>query len=194
MAATPNSYGITDPPATGGNSATNFLQSLEGVLSNQGQGTFGQGQANYSAGVQDFAPAQDYWQSILSGNKAEMESAIAPEKSDILSQYRARRKQLAATGARSGGTNEATAQSEYSQAGDVAKLLQRLRPQAAEESAGIAGELAKLGLGETAAGAGETQTALNAALAQRGQNIQQQGMEFGLANTLIGSQFMSALI
>jgi hypothetical protein len=166
---------------------TNFLQSLEGTLSNQGQQTFGTGQQAYQAGVQDFGPALNYWQSILSGNKAEMESAIAPEKSDILSQYRARRRQLAATGARSGGTNEQTAQSEYSQAGDIAALLQKLRPQAAKESASIAGQISQLGLSESNLGLASTTEALSTALTQRGQNIQQQGMEFGLAESSLSS-------
>jgi hypothetical protein len=180
-------YGIATPPGTGGNTMTNFLQSLQGVLSNQGQSVTQSGQQIFGQGVQDFAPAQSYWNSILSGNKSEMESAIAPEKADILSQYRARRKQLAATGARSGGTNEATAESEYSQAGEIAKLLQQLRPQAAKESAGIAGEKAKLGLAESGFGLESTSAGLNAALAQRGQNVQQQGQEFGLTETLLSA-------
>jgi hypothetical protein len=178
---------ISTPPGTGGNSMTNFLQSVEGALTQGGQASFGTGQQAFRSGINDFGPALNYWNEILSGNKSQMESAIAPEKSDILSQYRARRRQLAQTGSRSGGTNEATAQSEYSQAGDVAGLLQKLRPQAADKSAEIAGKIANLGLGESNLGLSAINDAISAALSQRGQNVQQQGQEFGLTESLISA-------
>ena len=181
------SYGIAAPPSSGGNSMTNFLQSVEGALSTGGQATFGQGQQQYGQGIQDFGPALNYWNDILSGDKSKMEQAIAPEKSDILSQYRARRRNMAQLSSRSGGTNEAIASSEFAEAGDVSSLLQKLRPQAAKESSAIAGEIAKLGLGESQMGLSAINDAISAALSQRGQNVQQQGQEFGLAETLINA-------
>ena len=125
---------LATQPTTGQGSLTNYLQSMTNLLGTQGQQTFSSGQQQYGAGVQDFGPSMQYWQNILSGNKAEMESSIAPEKEGILDRYRAARKKIAQTGQRGGGTNEAVAQSEFSQAGDTAKLLQELRPQAAAAS------------------------------------------------------------
>jgi hypothetical protein len=140
-------------------------------LTAAGNQSFGSGQQTYNQGLQDFGPALDYWNSILSGNKAEMESAIAPEKNDILSQYRAKRKQMAATGSRSGGTNEAVAQSEFSQAGDVAGLMQKLRPQAAQQSSAIAGQITDAGLKESDMGMQAIAQMLQAGVTERGQTI-----------------------
>jgi hypothetical protein len=181
-----NQYGISPQRTDTSDSTVNFLQSMNNLLSSGGAQAVGKGQADYGTGISDFAPAETYWQNILSGNKSEMESAIAPEKNDILSQYRARRKQIAATGSRSGGTNEATATSEYSQAGDIAALLQKLRPQAAKESSDIAGKIAQLGLSESGVGLESSTAALQGALAERGQDITKRGQNFNLFDTLIG--------
>jgi hypothetical protein len=143
-----------------------------------GSANFGVGQAYLNEGMRDFSGPMEYFSQILSGNKSQMESAIAPEKNDILSQYRAKRKQLAASGSRSGGTNEAVAQSEFSQAGDVASLLQKLRPQAAAGESDIAGKIAQLGLSESEIGSQQWLASLQAAVGIRGQ-------DFSLAGALI---------
>ena len=153
-------------------SKTPNLSQAKVQLTNAGNDLLTSGQGDYQQGLSDFGPALDYWNSILSGNKAQMENAIAPEKDDILSQYRAKRKQLAASGSRSGGTNEAVAQSEFSQAGDVASLLQKLRPQAAKESSDIAGKLAQLGLSESGIGNDQMFQALAAQVARGNRNAQ----------------------
>ena len=158
--------------------------SPEAALNNLGSTTSNFGESQYGQGIQDFGPALEYWDSIMSGDKSKMESAIAPEKSDILSQYRAKRKQLAATGSRSGGTNEAVAQSEFSQAGDVASLLQKLRPQAAKESSDIAGKIGQLGLQQEQLGNDQMFAALNAIMQGRGQDMQFAG---GLINTAVSA-------
>jgi hypothetical protein len=160
---------ISTEPLTG-DSLSQYFKSMTNVLGQGGQETFNTGQRGYAAGVQDFGPALDYWNSILSGNKSQMETSIAPEKNDILSQYRAKRKQLAATGSRSGGTNESVAQSEFSQAGDIASLLQKLRPQAAQQSSDIAGKLAQLGLSESGIGNDQMFQALAAQVARGNRN------------------------
>jgi hypothetical protein len=147
------------------------LSQTKTQLTQYGNESFATGQQGYQQGLQDFGPALDYWNKILSGNKAEMDSATAPEKSDILSQYRAKRKQLAATGSRSGGTNEAIAQSEFSQAGDVAGLMQKLRPQAAKESSAIAGQITDAGLKESDMGMQAIAQMLQAGVTERGQTI-----------------------
>jgi hypothetical protein len=154
------------------------LSQTKTQLTGYGNDSFASGQQNYQKGIQDFGPALDYWNSILSGNKSEMESATAPEKADILSQYRAKRKQMAATGSRSGGTNEAVAQSEFSQAGDVAGLMQKLRPQAAKESSAIAGQITDAGLKESDMGMQAIAQMLQAGVAERGQTI-------GILNALL---------
>jgi hypothetical protein len=148
-------------------------------LESGGEQTFGVGQNVFQQGLNDFGPSMKYFQDILSGNKAEMEAATGAEKSDILSQYRARRRQLA-RGQRGGGTNEAVASSEFEQAGDVAKLIQGLRPQAAKGSAEIAGQVAGLGLKESELGQASMFQALSEYLGARGQDVQ-------LADSIIGA-------
>ena len=175
------------PQPVSGNPMTQFLQSSENNLTNIGGGAFSGGQSTYQAGLNDFGPSQQYWNDILSGNKVSMESAIAPEKSDILSQYRARRKQLAQQGGRGGGTNEAVASSEFAQAGDVAGLLQKLRPQAAKESGGIAAQIANLGLGESGLGAQELNTAIQSALSQSQQDVEKRGQNMAFFSNLVSA-------
>jgi hypothetical protein len=147
------------------------LDQSKGQLNQAGTNALGTGQASLNKGLSDFGPALDYWNKILSGNSAEMQNAIAPEKDNILASYRAKRKQLAATGSRSGGTNEATAQSEYSQAGDVAGLLQKLRPEAAKATSDIAGKEAQLGLGESEMGMSALSQLMQGGVAERGQTL-----------------------
>jgi hypothetical protein len=166
-----NAFSLAPEPISG-DSLTQYLRSMTNSLGAAGSQTFGQGQNILAQGLQGLKAPMSYYSDILSGNKAEMESAIAPEKSDILSQYRARRKQLAA-GQRGGGTNEAVAESEFKQAGDVAALLQKLRPQAAAGEAQIAREVAGLGIQESHMGDEQLFQALGGLLARRGQNVSQ---------------------
>ena len=162
-----------------GSSGPNQRNVLTQELQSGGGQTFGSGQDIFKQGLTDFGPSMKYFQDILSGNKSEMEAATGAEKSDILSQYRARRRQLA-RGQRGGGTNEAVASSEFSQAGDVAALIQKLRPEAAKGSAEIAGQVAGLGLKESELGQQQMFQALSGYLAARGQDVQ-------LADAIIGA-------
>jgi len=159
------------------NQLTQYMQSM-------GSANSGVGQAYLSEGMRDFSGPMEYFNQILSGNKSQMESAIAPEKNDILSQYRAKRKQLAASGSRSGGTNEAVAQSEFSQAGDVASLLQKLRPQAAAGDSEIAGKIAQLGLSESEMGSQQWMAALQAATNLSQQAVEKRGQDIGMVTSL----------
>lgn len=182
----PESYGLNPEPING-DTLTKYLRSITNTLGSQGEQTFGTGQGVFGQGIKDFGPSMNYFNEILSGNKAQMESAVAPEKADILSQYRARRRNIAQQGARGGGTNEAVAASEFGEAGDVAKLLQRLRPEAAKESSDIAGKISQLGLSESQLGSEQMFAALSGLLQRRGQNIQEEALNYGLAENLISA-------
>jgi hypothetical protein len=169
----------------GDNSMTADLASITNFLPNQGlqqeqfgQGVIGAGLSADQAALGAFSAPLAYYSKILGGNAAEMESAVAPERKSILDQYRAARKKTAALSPRSGGTNEATAASDYSQAGDVAALLQKLRPQAAagetaaaQGIAGVAANEAEIGVKEQALGQANIFQTLQSLLTQRGQNV-----------------------
>lgn len=180
-------------------SLTQAMRSLTNMLGTSGPQLIGQGQKGYATGQQTLAGAiptlkqslqglaapEQYYQNLLSGDKAAMESAVAPETSSILDQYRGKRSQMAKLGPRGGGTNEAIAGSQFGQAGDVAKVLQSVRPQAAQGATQVAGQRADvgkgianvgqaqagLGLSESGQGIQQLQEALQGLLARRGQNM-----------------------
>lgn len=184
-------------------SLTQYLRSLTNMLGAEGKTAYGAGQKTLGAGenitasslpvlrqaAAGLAGPEQYYNRLLSGDKAEMEAAVAPETSSILDQYRGKRSQMAKLGPRSGGTNEALAGSQFAQAGDVARTLQGVRPKAAEGAAGIAGAkagigkdiagvgegLAGLGLSESGLGIGQLTSALQGLLSRRGQNLDERG-------------------
>jgi len=180
------------PEPISGDSLTQYLRSLTDSLGSSGGSTFQAGQNIFQQGVQSFAAPLQYYQDILSGDKSKMEAATATEKSDILSQYRARRRQQA-SGPRGGGTNAAVASSEYAEAGDVAGLLGKLRPQAAAGEAGIASEIAGLGAKESALGNEQLFQALSGLMSRRGQNVSQDQSNLGFLSSGLQAVF-NALI
>jgi hypothetical protein len=183
----------------GQDSLTQFLRSMTNLLGQQGQQTFAQGQKTAGTGegvlksslpalrqsLQGLASPEQYYQNILSGDKAAMEQAVAPETSSILDQYRGKRAQMAKLGPRGGGTAEAVAGSQFGQAGDVARVLQTARPQAAQGAqqvagqraqtggaiAGVGAQLGQLGLGESGQGMQQLAQTLQGLLARRGQDM-----------------------
>jgi hypothetical protein len=181
------SFALSPEPVSG-NSLTKYLRSITNSLGSSGASTFGTGQGTVQQGVQGLDSSLSYYTDILSGNKSAMEAATAPEKSDILSQYRARRRKLA-SGARGGGTNEAVASSEFSQAGDVASLLQKLRPQAAQGAASVSGKLADLGISESELGNQQLFQTLASILGERGQDVSQQESELSAATGFFSALF-----
>ncbi len=142
-------------------SLTQYLRSLTNVLGGggkadvaEGRGTARTGEGILKAGLpqmrqaaEGLAAPEQYYRSLLGGDKAAMESAVAPETSSILDQYRGKRSQMAKLGPRSGGTGEAIAGSQFGQIGDVSKVLQSVRPQAAKGATDVAGARAGIGQG-----------------------------------------------
>jgi hypothetical protein len=189
----PSQYGSLAPEPIENDTLTKFLNSITNMGAQQGSDVFSAGQGAYQKGMQGFDPAMQYWQSILSGNKSEMESAVAPEKESIMDRYRATKKGLAKRGSRSGGTNEAVASAGFSEAGDIGRMFQTLRPQAAKESAGLADSYAKLGLAEQGIGLQEFMGVMQGLLQRRGQNIGQETANLGMLTSGLSGVF-SALI
>jgi hypothetical protein len=183
----------------GQDSLTQYMRSLTNLAGQQGQQGVTEGRATARTGqnivtsglpvmrqaLQGLAGPEQYYQSLLGGNKAEMESAVAPETSSILDQYRGKRNQMAKLGPRSGGTGEAVAGSQFGQAADVAKVLQSVRPMAAQGAqqvasarsgigqgiAGMGAQLGQLGLGESGQGIQQLQQALQGLMQRREQNM-----------------------
>jgi hypothetical protein len=130
-----------------------------------------QGEGAFAKGQEDLGKAGDYWSKILSGNRAAVSAAVAPETNMIRTAADARKRQLATSGtARGGGTGATNQQIETDTAAKTDNAIFGARPAAASE-------VAKIGGVETAAGAnvvgmaGETSTNLaDIAMKSRGQS------------------------
>jgi hypothetical protein len=115
------------------------------------------GKAEFGAGQEDIGKASAYWSKFLSGDRATMEQAVAPETNAVLSQADAAKREQASIGtARGGGTAGANQQVQDASMAKIDNLLFSARPAAAkaEESIGgteLSAALRALGLGESAA-------------------------------------------
>jgi hypothetical protein len=98
----------------------------------------------------------NYWSSILSGNRGQMTSAMAPEASRIGEGYRAAGQASAALNPRGGPSTNFLAEQPYQQQRDISTLFQQARPQAAQQLAGSGSNLLANAInalyGSTAAG------------------------------------------
>lgn len=114
------------------------------------------GTAQESQGSQDLSTSSNYWKSILSGNRANVTQAVAPETNAVRSASDASARQQAAEGtARGGGTNATNQQRQTTAQSKVDDAIFAARPKAAEEEQKVAGtELSNaqnlLGLGTQA--------------------------------------------
>jgi len=130
-----------------------------------------QGEGAVAKGQEDTGKAGDYWSKILSGSRAAVSAAVAPETNAIRSGADARKRQLATSGtARGGGTNAINQQMDTDTASKVDNAIFGARPEAAKEVAGIG--RTELGAGINLTGmAGETATNLSdIAMKSRGQS------------------------
>lgn len=115
------------------------------------------GKAEFGAGQEDLGKASDYWTKLLSGDRATMEQAVAPETNAVLSQADAAKREQASMGtSRGGGTAGANQRIQDESMAKVDNLLFGARPAAAkaEESIGgteLSAAMRALGLSETAA-------------------------------------------
>src|SRR5213592_1781670 len=102
-------------------------------LSNQAQ-TQGLAAAGplLSLAPRTYGPVMDYWSRILSGNRGEMTSALAPEIEQIGQGYGTQTQAAANLMPRGGGRATLLSQLPYQQMGDIQRLMQTARPQAAQ--------------------------------------------------------------
>jgi hypothetical protein len=122
------------------------LNSIIGQLSNVGSTTT-------SAGASDTGKASKYFSDIVSGDPSKVMAAAAPEVNAIKGQATQQKKQIANLGGnRTGGTNAVSQDIATNARGQIADTI-------AKQRSGAAGELAKVGAGETGAGIGATEGA-----------------------------------
>ena len=94
---------------------------------------------------QGLSTAAAYDTSLLSGNRDTTLAAVQPQVSSILAQYDVTKQANATLNPRGGGRAETDAQLPYKAAGDVQKLLQTVRPEAAKNLTQVSTEQGLLG-------------------------------------------------
>ena len=141
----------------------NFALPLAQTQSAAGQGTTNAGLATTKTGLGTLGGPLAYWQKLMSGNRAAMNQAVAPEANAARSASDATTRQTAATGtARGGGTAATSQQRQTDVNAQIDNLLFGVRPQAAQATTGIGTTQANIGLNEANVGNQQLQQALAA--------------------------------
>lgn len=113
---------------------------------NQAKPTFATGQAAQKQGLEELGGPEQYYQKLLTGNRASAMSAVAPTVNTINAQTDASAKQASTMGtARGGGANAPQQQVDTSKQAAVENAITGAREGAAGGVASVAGETAKIG-------------------------------------------------
>lgn len=129
----------------------------------------GAGQQTTAAGVQGATTAQNYYKSLLSGGRAGLTAATAPESAAALDYYKGAEGKVTNT-MRGGGRDMALAELDRQKVGQLAVLPAQARAGAAQGLVGASAPLIN-------AGANQTQQGLGAAGAGFGQATQVYGQQ-----------------
>ena len=221
----------------GGNSETQMMRSIQNWLTSQGASTYGQGTDVTTTGLQGFgtagdstktamgstgtamdtsadalkslSPAEDYWQKLLSGDKATQLEAIAPAATQAGTNYATASTNAAQNTARGGYAGVLSAGLPQAQTREVNNQIYALQPQAAtamgtiantknaisgtqnniagtqSNIAGVQGQLANwlssLGIDISKLGLSAVQSGNDSVLNARGQDVAEHGQAMQLA-------------
>lgn len=138
----------TDPLGSGEPSGATYANNLTllGEFQQQNQDLLAPtGASNLNAASGNLANVAQYEQGILSGDRQQILATEAPEISQILKSYDTTRKAQAELEPRGGGRSATLNELPYQEAGDVNKLIEQARPQAAQTLSQVAGEQAQIG-------------------------------------------------
>lgn len=109
------------------------------------------GAATTAAGTGALGDSLDYWKKLMSGNRATMEQAVAPQTNAVQSQADAAKRNQAASGtARGGGTAGVNQQTNDKAMAQIDNMLFGAQTEGAEETAKVGGQLAQTGVAESA--------------------------------------------
>lgn len=134
------------------------------------------GSSDKTKGAAALDPSMAYLMKILSNDSNAVGEASAPANATILSQYDTARRAVADLPGRGGAKGEKIAESYFSQASDMTRTLETIRPDAAKQLSAMGLDLSKLGLSEeelSQSGLLDIIRSLTSAnTAKRGQNLQ----------------------
>jgi hypothetical protein len=183
----------TDPLGSGEPSGPSFANNLTLLSYNNQQADTANkaGNTNVSNASGNLSAAANHDLGILSGDRSQVLAAEAPEISSLLSSYDSARKSTAELAPRGGGRSEQLNELPYKEAGDVNKLIETARPQAAKDLTQVAGEQTYLGTSEQGIAANDVNSSLSFLLGKadvqmnssilQGQQGQQMGQALGQA-------------
>jgi hypothetical protein len=139
----------------------NFGMNTAGQEQKTGQDITNAGLKTTGTGLADLSTSGDYWKKLLSGNRADVAQAVAPETNAVNTSADASRTAAARSGtARTGGTASADQQAHEATMAKIDSMLFGVRPTAAGQVADIGKSEAGIGLGEAGVGQSELNNAL----------------------------------
>lgn len=108
--------------------------------------------------------AYDYWSSLLGGDRAKMQMAVAPARAQIADTYKGGKKAIDKSNLRGAQRDQAQAELSRQQTGQLAGLVQGVQPMAAQELSALEAQIQQImgqyfGLGEQARGTGAASAA-----------------------------------
>lgn len=131
-------------------------QGAAGSLGRMGSTLFGGGQQTLGQGVGMLGNAGNYWQTLLGGNRAAMSQAVAGPRGALTDQYRGAERGLERSGLRGATRELASAELSRDRASKIAGLTTGVQPMAAQQLAGVGGELGGIGANQEQLGVGAT--------------------------------------
>lgn len=177
-----------------GNQASTFANNLALLGYNQGQADIANplGTANATAASGNLAAAGNYDLGILSGDRSQILATEAPEISSLLSSYDAQRKAAGQLEPRGGGRSQDLNELQYKEAGDVNKLIEQARPEAAKNLTQVAGAQTYLGTSEQQLASQDVNNSLQFLLGKAGVQLDYSKFNAGQGQAL-GQAIGSAL-
>lgn len=168
-------------------SLTQMLRGLTNYNTLQGANIGQEGAQVKDQGMEALQPVLKYLKGLLGGDQKEMLSAISPE-TDVIAEQFGQIKRLLSTGSARGGARDAAMSNiPFQQQQQVSNLLSRVRPQAASQLGALGSNIAGLGLQEMGLGSGMTNSAIQALLQRRGQNIGETGQWLNYGSNLLNA-------
>jgi DNA-binding transcriptional MocR family regulator len=150
------------------NSANQYQRSLSNVIGQSGQQTQQAGQQLTQEGTAELQPALNYWQGILSGNKADVAAAVQPEITASNNQFESNRKVLDQYTPMGGGRSASLARNQTAKAQTNANIVSTARANAAPALAGTATAEQSAGLQQQSLGIQQLGQAIQSILQKMG--------------------------
>ena len=150
------------------------------------------GNANVVGASGSLSTAANYDLGILSGDRSKVLATEAPEISSLLSSYDAARKSAGQLTPRGGGRSATLNELPYKEAGDVNKLVQQARPEAAKNLTQVAGAQTYLGTAEQSQASSDVNNSLQFLLGKAGVQLDQAKLQ-GEQGQALGASIGAAI-